>query len=53
MKWAWFIVLEMVADALKKSVDDVQKIGVIEFLNWWAYKKEQADKLQATLNNAR
>jgi len=35
----------MLADALKISVQNVQEIGVIEFLNWWAYKKEQGEEM--------
>ena len=55
MKWSWFIVLEMVADTLKISVKKVQEIGVIEFLNWWAYNKEKADdlRIKMKLNESR
>ena len=49
-KWSWFIILEMVADTLKISVEQVQEIGVIEFLNWWAYNKEKQDDLRIKMN---
>jgi hypothetical protein len=39
----------MLTDAMKISVHQVQEIGVIEFLNWWAYKKEQGDELRRKL----
>jgi hypothetical protein len=55
MKWSWFIILEMVADTLKISVEQVQEIGVIEFLNWWAYNKEKQDdlRIKMKLNESR
>ena len=40
----------MVADTLKISVEQVQEIGVIEFLNWWAYNKEKQDDLRIKMN---
>ncbi len=42
-KWSWFIVLESVAATLRIPVSKVTNIGVIEFLNWWAYNKEKGD----------
>tara|TARA_R110000822_G_scaffold191915_1_gene330625 strand:+ start:1618 stop:1788 length:171 start_codon:yes stop_codon:yes gene_type:complete len=55
MRWSWFIILEMVADTLKISVEQVQEIGVIEFLNWWAYNKEKQDdlRIKMKLNESR
>jgi len=41
----------MVAKTLGISIEQVQEIGVIEFMNWWAYNKEKNDDLKAKMSN--
>jgi hypothetical protein len=47
-KWGLFTVIEAIAKLHNISINAVTELGAIEFLNWWAYMTEKADKERNT-----
>ena len=42
-RWGLFSVIEAMSKLHNISINEVTKLGAIEFLNWWAYITEKAE----------
>jgi len=52
-KWSWFLILQSIAEATNRTDKGVLEMGAIEFLNWWAFKKEEADDMKAKMQKGK
>jgi hypothetical protein len=42
-RWGLFSVIVAMSELHNISINEVTKLGAIEFLNWWAYMTEKED----------
>ena len=52
-RWGLFTIIEAMADLHNISINEVFKLGGLEFLNWWAYMKEKRDEDEQQIKDAK
>ena len=52
-RWGLFTIIEAMADLHNISINEVFKLGGLEFLNWWAYMTEKRAEEEQQIKDAK